>query len=173
MGGRKKAKAICQNCKVEFMVFSYIVRCPKRGKYCSLECASVARRKRIKIKCLNCGVISEWMLSLLPTRKFCNNACWKEYREKQASKKNNAIKRKKYYFRTPANEIKISLRKDKKKQSKIKCRYPNCERLFKPPYKGVRYCNNLCRIAHLKSIEAEGYRIEEQISMNLPRNINF
>ena len=87
----KKETLICTYCNTGFELLSSERRAREKNgrkiKYCSKKCEGLARRKRIPVKCKNCGNKFE------TTRNtFCSRECVAEYA------KNTGIRKKKGYW---------------------------------------------------------------------------
>jgi endogenous inhibitor of DNA gyrase (YacG/DUF329 family) len=68
---------LCPICGIEFQVE---VNRPGKGvyyreKYCSNQCSAIARRKRVKLVCEECGKSFEGRLSEAQKRRFCSTEC--------------------------------------------------------------------------------------------------
>ncbi len=79
-GKRRKAeKHDCEHCKKEFLRRK---KATTLRKYCSRKCCELGKRKRITVKCANCGNNIEKKVSQLKNVKhgfyFCNRECKEE-----------------------------------------------------------------------------------------------
>ena len=76
---RKAEKHNCEYCKNEFLRRK---KANTLRKYCSRKCSELNRRKRITVKCTNCGNSIEKKISQLKNAKhgfyFCNRECKEE-----------------------------------------------------------------------------------------------
>jgi hypothetical protein len=80
-GGKGKTQtACCPICGANFKA------CPTdlkrgKGKYCSLNCRSIARRKRSVLVCLQCGKFFEIVNCYIKDgRRFCSKKCTDDYK---------------------------------------------------------------------------------------------
>lgn len=82
----KREKRICPVCDSEFEAMQCIIN-RGGGKYCSRKCVAIARSKKVKIKCKNCGKILEVHFFRKDEATFCSKKCDYEWRDKQKVKK--------------------------------------------------------------------------------------
>jgi very-short-patch-repair endonuclease len=76
---RKKLERTCLICGKKFKIKSYLVR-QGYGKFCSRKCQFVAyEKKRIKIKCQNCGKEILVPVSVGERKNFCSKKCKDDY----------------------------------------------------------------------------------------------
>ncbi len=70
----------CQFCGKTFHKHQYQIN-SKTAKYCSRDCAGLARRNRLPYICQNCGKsceVTPGRLKQNPNQKFCDRACYLE-----------------------------------------------------------------------------------------------
>jgi very-short-patch-repair endonuclease/endogenous inhibitor of DNA gyrase (YacG/DUF329 family) len=82
---KKSVKMTCSYCGKKFEVRESLA---KSRKFCSRECASLARRKKVKMVCSACGrefEADEWLVRK-GYGKFCSRECWKRYLNSEEGK---------------------------------------------------------------------------------------
>jgi len=82
---RTKVKLVCANCDKEFELWKR--ERVKKVKCCSLKCAGEYRKRRIKVKCYNCGKIFDAKPTEVRKNKwghfFCSVDCYNEHRSNE------------------------------------------------------------------------------------------
>lgn len=71
--GNKTHHHVCKYCSKQFSSTR------KDTRYCSKQCIGNARRKRVKLTCLNCNKDYEVIPSKTDTSKYCSRVCKTEY----------------------------------------------------------------------------------------------
>lgn len=75
----------CEQCSKDFTLTKHQLQSVLKpnhkntGKYCSLVCNGIARKKQIHVSCLHCNKIFTKVLSQVKTNHFCSKSCSATY----------------------------------------------------------------------------------------------
>lgn len=151
-------KSLCKHCLKEIDKYqSYIVKGKryyakkKLNSYCSQECASLGRRKRKIINCLNCNKEIEIQDNCVKSRKFCSKECWHKFeRPIKTTKESDKLK-----------SVKIKKRKTKSISTPKVINCVVCQTEFVQKNSNSKYCSDKCswRGSQPKHKEARKNRI--------------
>jgi hypothetical protein len=104
----------CYHCGKTFYEYKKIIANALRPyhhqqtKYCSHECADIANRKRVEVRCINCNTIFQKTPSRIKKSKsgnhFCSKACAATYNNKHKTKGNRRSKLE-IYLQQKLNEL--------------------------------------------------------------------
>lgn len=78
--GEYKNPELCSHCGISFFPGEY--RKAHSGKvFCTMKCYGLSKRKRVEIKCLNCGILRDRKASehRNSVRHFCSQECCVKY----------------------------------------------------------------------------------------------